>query len=105
MTLGGEYPITIVRGTDFAQGLRLRQNCEVQLVADWGLSAKLVNATTGATVLDFTTTEVDPTAVCIALSHTQTAALTKGAYQWQIWSARSVDGFVNQILTGRAVVI
>jgi hypothetical protein len=104
MTNAGEYPITIVRGTDFAEGLRIRQNCEVQLVADWGLSAVLVNAA-GATVSEFTVTEVDPTAVCVALAHADTAALTKGSYQWQIWSTRASDGFVSQLLTGRAVVI
>lgn len=104
MMTGAEYPITIVRGTDFVQGLRIRSNCEVQQISEWGITALLVNSA-GATVASFDVTETDPTAASISLSQETTAALAKGAYQWQIWSVRDADGYTSQLLTGRVVVI
>jgi hypothetical protein len=101
---GTRFPLTIVRGADFAIDLVVTDSLGVAVNLSTATIAGTIYTTAGTSTVVMTpvVSGVGSNVITLSLTETQTAALTDTAYRWTLWVTRGSD--IRPWLAGRVNV-
>lgn len=100
----GLYNFTLEEGADFALGLRVRINAEVQDLSEWEFAAQIRTHVDGALLATFTTSlDMDSQTLRLGLDAATTDNLTAQNARWDLL-ATLPDGRKLRLLEGKVTI-
>lgn len=103
----GKYNLTIEQGADFALSFTLEEDGSAKDLSGYSARAQMrtkKSSTTVAVTFTCTITDSDAGKLKMALTNTQTAALSPGIYYYDLELFTASDANVTRLLEGTATV-